>query len=346
MSIITKPVLLARYLSLFPRIKKQLKHWWDVSEQLPIDLRQQAQSSLTGKAFHCLGGAVYLLYPSVDQSVLLQAIVALQTISDYLDNLCDRMPVNDGRAFWQLHLSFLEALDLNRSLSDYYLYYPYQESVYLPSLVNTCRNQISQMPYYADYQEYINQLASYYCHLQVLKHLVPSGAEKLQNWIMTTFAPDTTPLLWNEWAAAAGSTLGIFYCLAASFSPSSPEMRKMIFDVYFPWIQSFHILLDYYIDQLEDLQHQDLNFVAFYHDQQQASERLYTILQECRRRVQMLPSPALHELILQGLVAMYGSDPKLQEQNLLPYYRRLLDSAPQKFLFKSCRMLRAINVLS
>jgi tetraprenyl-beta-curcumene synthase len=46
-------------------------------------------------------------------------VVALQTISDYLDNLCDRRGSPTGR-FRQLHLAMTDALDPAGETHDYY----------------------------------------------------------------------------------------------------------------------------------------------------------------------------------------------------------------------------------
>ena len=73
-------------------VEKELKHWRQVAGQAPdLGLRQQAWRSLSLKSFHALGGNIFATRYPEWESVLIPLIVALQTISDYLDNLCDRM---------------------------------------------------------------------------------------------------------------------------------------------------------------------------------------------------------------------------------------------------------------
>ncbi len=67
-------------------------------------------------------------------------------------------------------------------------------------------------------------------------------------------------LYWNEWAAATGSTLGIFMLFTASFKNGEGLEGKNICNVYFPWIQALHILLDYFIDRREDALHGGYEF--------------------------------------------------------------------------------------
>lgn len=56
------------------------------------------------------------MLPDVDINNFVKFIVAFQTISDYLDNLCDRVEVNDEQAFRQLHLAITDALDLLKNV--------------------------------------------------------------------------------------------------------------------------------------------------------------------------------------------------------------------------------------
>ncbi|HKM18270.1 MAG: DUF2600 family protein [Firmicutes bacterium] len=340
-----KAFLLRRYLSTFGLVKKRLEFWKRLAGKLPSELQKQALASIEAKAFHCLGGAVYAVYPQVPLEIMLDAIVALQTISDYLDNLCDRMQVNDEQAFQQLHLSFAHALDPSAPLVDYYSHYPYRESVYLTALVETCRQQIRQMPYYAEYKPLISRLASYYCRLQVLKHLSPSGPSRLEQWVNQALINSSTPLLWNEWAAAAGSTLGIFCCFAASFHRYPATVRKRMYQAYFPWIQSLHILLDYFIDRQEDQAHGDLNFTFYHANHEHAISRIGSIYRTCKAQVASLPHSFFHQLVLDGLTAMYGSDPKLRRQGFVPSYSRLLDSFTPRLLLRACRFFRTVGIL-
>ena len=335
--------LLAKYISSFKETKKLLKSWWQHTLLIPQPLQEQAQASLRDKAFHCLGGSIYALYPGVNQRVVLQAIVALQTISDYLDNLCDRMEVNSQQAFSQLHLSFSEALDPEISISNYYQYYPYHEEHYLPALVKACRQAICQLPNYQKHKPLVLELANHYCQLQVLKHLQPNGETKLKQWINNNFTD--SELTWNEWAAATGSTLGIFMLLAASYHNYDLKLIKGIFACYFPWIQALHIQLDYLIDANEDIQHNDLNFTFYYQNTAEAISRLQFLYQESKNRIGMLPYSHFHELIIEGLICLYGSDPKVKSSFLYNDYRTLLHDRSTHLMYQACRALRKAKVL-
>lgn len=332
--------LLTAYLRLLPAVRRELRHWAETAAGLPPPLRELAEASLRKKEFHCLGGAVYALYPGAKKPAVLRAVTALQTISDYLDNLCDRAHVSDERAFRTLHLSLMDAVALRGPLHDYYADYPWREKAYLPGLVKACRAALQALPYYEHYYETVRLLAEWYCELQVLKH-APQREQLLRQWTVRSF-PDTLP--WQEWAAASGSTLGIFFCFALSSCP--PQLPgQAVLRVYFPWLQGLHILLDYLIDQSEDRQHGDLNFTFFYPTREALAASLARLALESRRRAQSLPHAYFHLTVIDGLVALYGSDPKAAQQGQHDIFRTLSRRSPACVLLPACRALRGTGAI-
>jgi len=105
------PRLLTRVL---PLVERELSGWRHVAGAIPnSDLRDQALSSLHRKKFHCVGGSVLALGSPEMLPELVRAIVAIQTISDYLDNLCDRSAVaekvhDDGKTEGTRHAQAME----------------------------------------------------------------------------------------------------------------------------------------------------------------------------------------------------------------------------------------------
>ncbi|HHT72573.1 MAG TPA: DUF2600 family protein [Firmicutes bacterium] len=342
MGFIRRMQLIKDYLRLFPKVRQELRRWVKAAQAIPSPLREQALASINNKAFHCLGGAVYAVYPGAMTEVVLGAIVALQTISDYLDNLCDRLDVTDEAAFRRLHKSFLQALELTEPSQDYYQDYPYGESTYLPGLVRACQENLSQLPYYRSYQRAALYLATHYCELQVRKHVGRDREKYLQEWIGRAFPKS---IKWQEWAAAAGSTLGIFFCFA--LASQAPAVREQaILDAYFPWTQGLHILLDYLIDQGEDKLHGDLNFTFYYSTRAELCLALQQFAQESRIRARALPHSYFHHTVIDGLVALYGSDPKAKAQGQRDIFHQLSKGSSARYLLPACLGLRRMGVIS
>lgn len=297
----------------FPQVELELKNYMSMAERIPDPLlRRQAVESIKKKKFHCQGGSIYSLYPGVPQKDMVRFIVAYQTISDYLDNLCDRAKVEDEEAFKKLHLAMTDALLPGEIFSDYYECYPYKDDGgYLKLLVSKCKAFISDLPSYAIIREKILFLARLYSELQTYKHLVPEVREcRVTGWFENYLGYFPEINGW-EFAAAAGSTLGIFMLVAAATNPGLDGAEAWdIFHSYFPWICGLHILLDYYIDLDEDENSGDLNFVSYYPDLANCLERLKTFYRNSQEEAAKLRYPFFHSTVVDGLMAMYLSDPK------------------------------------
>src|SRR5690554_992702 len=200
------------YNYVLPEVKLQLTEWREVIEKIPDEeLRTQAIASITSKKFHCQGGAVYATANLDQRHILIPLIVAFQTISDYLDNLCDRSTSLDPQDFRQLHEAMLDAVNPSASLKDYYAFRDEQDDDgYLNKLVLRCQSCISMLPAYALVQPYVQELVSYYCDLQVYKHIRMDQREtELLRW-WEQHNSKYNDLKWNEFAASTGSTLGVF----------------------------------------------------------------------------------------------------------------------------------------
>lgn len=342
--------LIARFVGrVFPLVDAELAVWRQAAAGAEPELARLALASIRDKRFHCQGGSIYSLYPGVDTGRFVRLVVALQTISDYLDNLCDRAGVADEDAFRQLHLAMTDALDPAGGLHDYYCTYPLKnDGGYLAALVATCRREISRLPGYAAVKPAAVRLASLYSDLQVYKHLDPAVREgKLAAWGERHRAafPDIT--LW-EFAAACGSTLGLFMLCALAAAPDLTEDEAAAVDsAYFPWICGLHILLDYFIDLAEDRAHGDLNFVAYYRDEAEMTARLTFFRRQAMAAAGRLSGPTFATTVVRGLLAMYLSDPKTRAPLEGRVTAALLGSAGgyTRLLHTLCRLLRRQGVL-
>ena len=365
---------LIRAMSLWvvPRVDRELARWRAALERCPDEeLRRQGLASIRHKRFHAIGGAVYGLDPH-PSSGLVALIVAYQTISDYLDNLCDRAGVYNGAAFARLHQSMLDALTpvlparttaavVRPGADDYYGLYPRTaDGGYLRSLVDECRRQVARLPgYHAAVEAEVLRLARLYTDLQVRKHVrTENRVPVLVEWWRREGGATgeegegggLSDLAWWEFAAASGSTLAIFalFNLAAHGGPGpSPEAVERLSRAYFPWVCGVHILLDYLIDQEEDAREGDLNLVSFYRDARERRERLGYFVDRALESTSRLARPAFHQGVVKGLLAMYLSDPKVTAGGLDGLAAFLLDKAgpDARSMWRACRFLRRVGLL-
>ncbi|MCZ8518048.1 MULTISPECIES: tetraprenyl-beta-curcumene synthase family protein [Paenibacillus] len=329
--------MLRVYRYALPGVREQLKHWRVRAEEIPDqELRRQALDSMACKQFHCEGGAVYAVANISMRHVLIPLIVALQTISDYLDNLCDRSTSLDPEDFRQLHMSMLDAVDPSEPLHDYYAFRTEREDGgYLDDLVKTCQASIRLLPSYALVSAQVRELVGLYCDLQVYKHIRRDLREDaLLKW-WELYRPRYPSIAWNEFAAATGSTLGMFMLfLAASQAALDTKTVENIRETYFPYICGLHILLDYLIDQEEDEAGGDLNFCSYYDSMTLTVERIAAIVTEARQRSRRLDQSSFHRMIIEGLLALYLSDPKVSKQaQVKQVSRQLMKDSPLMRMF-------------
>ncbi|WP_096189816.1 tetraprenyl-beta-curcumene synthase family protein [Evansella halocellulosilytica] len=340
MSIPTKSwtIMYRIYKEVIPVVHDYLDDWKEKALQIPNEeLRTQALASIEAKTFHCEGGAVYALLSGERKNDVIRFIVAYQTISDYLDNLCDRSTSLDPNDFHALHESMPDALTPGESVKDYYRFREHKDDGgYLNSLVKTCQDSLASFPSYSSVFEENIFLASIYRDLQVHKHVIEhERVPRLKKWY-EVYQDQFPPMSWYEFSASAGSTLGIFCLTAYSAARESltTQEAEQIKRGYFPFVQGLHILMDYFIDQEEDLQGGDLNFCFYYQNDEQMIERMEYFFKKADESLSELPDHKFHKLINNGLLAIYLADEKVKnDPDLKRKGKRLIRKGGAQTLF-------------
>ena len=280
----------------FPLVQREINKWQGAASQIPdFELRKQALSSIRLKKFHCVGGSVFGLFNPGNTIQVVKAIVAIQTISDYLDNLCDRVVLTESNhqklyeTFMELHEAMMCAVEPGRPMADFYRNYPLgreaRDGGYLAQLVHTSRKTLNSLKNYNVVMPVVSRLCRLYCELQATKHLPPAIREdRMKNWWKQRWLKEQDTLnvpcagislKWWEFGAACGSTLGMFCMMAyASLDSAHRETADSLYHKYFPVITGLHILLDYFIDMEEDKISRDLNFVSFYGSSSSATKAI------------------------------------------------------------------------
>lgn len=309
-----------------PAVVASLQTFREAAEHIPEpSLREQALSSITTKQFHCEGGGVFG-GPSRDaHGAILEFLVPYQTLCDYLDTVTDRGPSQDPTNLRWLHQSLIDAVTPDAPLQNYYAHHPYQDDGgYIHRLVRDSQHALTRFTGYSAIQDTMLYLVSLYVDLQVYKHGPQSTREtELVNWFQR-HSNTTWDLYWWEFAAAAGSTLGLFALLELAIDRTPSDSQVVTFrDVYFPWIGSLHILLDYLIDQVEDREGGDLNFVSYYRDEKESIARIKWIYHQSVAHAQHLPDSAFHRYVVRGLLGFYLSDQKVRRDLVRPAFSLL-----------------------
>ena len=328
------------------------RHWLGVWKEkalmIPDDeLRGQAKASLETKRFHCEGGALCGLIAGSRYRDAVKFIVAYQTISDYLDNLCDRSTSQEPDDFRALHESMQQALTREGRLTDHYRFRrENNDGGYLTALVQACREVLDRLDGYPQARETLLELAGLYIDLQVYKHVQKDERIPLLSSWFTAHKDGLPPMTWYEFSACTGSTLGIFCIVSHLLNPDAqPEHVEKIKNAYFPWVQGLHILLDYLIDQEEDRREGDLNFCSYYESAAAMSARFEHFYLQSLSSVEGLPDKNFHRLIVRGLLAIYLADPKVSgQEDVRALAKNLLRLGgwASYFFYLHCRIYRRL----
>jgi tetraprenyl-beta-curcumene synthase len=305
------------YKDVLPATYRELNNWKRLAKEIPNEeLRTQALASINSKTFHCEGGAVYALLAKEKFHRSITFIVAYQTISDYLDNLCDRSTSLDPVDFKALHEAMIDAITPYKDITNIN-YYRHREDQadggYLHELIKTCQSVIQEIDEFDQIAQTIHEFATHYSNLQIHKHVKwEERVPRLKNWF-NEYKQQYPSITWNEFSASSGSTLGIFCLISYGLANDKVEVTK-IKEVYFPWVQALHILLDYFIDQEEDRNGGDLNFCFYYKNGEELKRRITFIASKAKNRTMELPDGKFHRMVVTGLLGLYLADEKVRKQ--------------------------------
>lgn len=344
----TAPQFLYRlFRYVLPAARQEIRYWTARATAIPDDeLRKQALASIAHKRFHADGGSVYAAVHLRYTKPLVRLIVALQTISDYLDNLCDRTGSYDEEDFARLHWAMADAVNPAASIRDYYALRDHvNDAGYLADLVRTCQQTLAEFPGYAAAQPHVRWLVERYSELQTLKHIAPElRSQRLMAW-WKPYHADYPDVEWWEFAAATGSTLAMFALFLAATSPLDKAQADELFVGYFPWVCGLHILLDYLIDLEEDLTEGDFNFIRCYPNVAGARHRIELFAHESWNRASRLGKKRIHRDVVKGLLGMYLSDDKARRQrDVRPMRRLVLQFGPTTWMYYgACVLYRRIR---
>ncbi|EZH68088.1 hypothetical protein DH09_01515 [Bacillaceae bacterium JMAK1] len=308
-------ILMRTYKETIPEVHRQLEHWKTYATSMPDQqLSKQAVWTIDDKDFHCEGGSVLAMLAGGNKEAFIRFLCAYQTICDYLDTLCDKSESQDPEDFRALHDALLDGLTPGAELKDYYrVRGGYDDGGYLHELVKTCQETVQTFPGFVEMQEDMKEVAQYYVDFQVYKHVPEHEREGLLKAFFEEHKDKFPELRWYEFSTAVASTLAL-YCLAAYAAalPRTKEESKQIKEGYFPWMQGVHIMLDYFIDQEEDFQEQEMNFAAYYESEDEMVERFHFLDRKAEENLRGLPDEEFHRMIKRGLYAIYLSDGKVQ----------------------------------
>jgi tetraprenyl-beta-curcumene synthase len=186
------------------------------------------------------------------------------------------------------------------------------------------------------------EAVQFYGEMQTFKHLAPdrrqtaciawyerSAARKnisahSDATTQTQSALTFRDIAWYEFACAAGSQFQVYVPLFLLFARGDKQVLERGYNAYFPAVAALHVLLDSFIDQAEDREHGELNFVDCYKSFDAMEMRVKFLAAAAHEAFGHLPVPYQHRFLLRVMALFYLTHPKIAAQNLDPQAIALL----------------------
>jgi tetraprenyl-beta-curcumene synthase len=314
------PIPLFRFLRrIVPHASRELEGIASLASSIPDQrLRTEALGSINAKAYHVAGGCILATFlPSEAARRYVEIVTPLESIYDYLDNLCDRHPDVPVEAYPVLHQAIADALDPRATLRDYYALGPTgDDNGYLARLVTRTQRSFGRLDRRDALFSAFSEAATLYAEMQTYKHYPPLQRESACiEWFERRRDARFVGLQWYEFACAAGSQLQVYAPLFAYFA-NHYDAVTTAYDAYFPSVAALHVLLDSYIDQAEDREHGELNFATLYAGPEQMRRRVADFATQATLGFERLPNPAHHRFVLRVMALFYLTHPKIYAQGL------------------------------
>jgi tetraprenyl-beta-curcumene synthase len=329
-----------------PLVRTQLARWEQAARAIPDpELRTLALGKLRDERFNAqVATTLATLAPRTRRRSVVEAIVALQVMYDYIDVLGEQTggagPAIDGR---HLFAALRDAVTLDvgdgrdavtldvgggRDLGtddprDYYRDRPSSEDgCYLRALVETIRGVLVRLPATDSIAEVAQRSAARCAEAQVLHHQASgSGIDGVRDW--SSARAVGTGLGWQEYlAGATASVLAIGALIAAAADPATTLEDAEEIDALYLSIGAL-TMLDGVVDLQEDIAAGQLGYLQYYSDPGVLAQRLADIARDAIGRARILPNGAHHIATLVGIVAYYASAPAASDAFARPVILRV-----------------------
>jgi Protein of unknown function (DUF2600) len=309
--------------SIAPLVRTQIKRWERQAEKIsdPM-LHAVALENLRDEGFNAQASATLAtLAPAEHRHSVVEAIVGLQIIYDYLDSLVERTlpsPLSDGR---RLYCALVDAVVLDANpVGNYYAHTPgSDDSHYLEDLVGVVRSALARLPGATAVADATRCAAQRCAEAQARAHAVAAlGSEQLTQWARAN--ADGTGLQWREFlAGAVSSGFALHALIAAAADPDvSPKDARVTDEVYLP-ICALTTLLDGVIDYEQDIHSMGHpGYIRYYDDHAALTSGLSATIERAVSSARDAPNGAYHLMTLVGVVAYYCSAPTASHASAQP----------------------------
>jgi tetraprenyl-beta-curcumene synthase len=196
----------------------------------------------------------------------------------------------------------------------------------LVGLVAECQERVAGLPATEAVLPLLQRAAKRCAEGQSHTHAAGSrGGDEIEAW--ASHQESSSGYLWWELAAGASSSVAVHALIAAAADPkTTPEEAALMDAAYFPPIGALTVLLDDLIDRDEDSAAGQHNYLSYYANEEEASNRIALLASRARAATADLRRARRQRAILAGVAAFYLSATPASSGYARPIRERLLES--------------------
>jgi tetraprenyl-beta-curcumene synthase len=335
----------ARYwTTVAPTVRAELARWERRARAIEDpQLRTLALGKLHGEGFHAEAAAMLAtLAPRAYRRTVVEAIVALELLFDYLDGLTERSsadPLNDGSRLFE---ALIDAVAVPAAHTGESLQRPAaNDGGYLEALSRGVSTALVRLPAATAITEVAHRTAARSAQAQTRMHAAAQiGTAQLEQW--AAGEAQHAALGWRELVAGAASSVLVLHALIAAAADASTtrEHATRIADAYLSTCVLL-TLLDGLVDHDQDTRGHAENghgsrsdegphgqgYLSLYEHPERLADTLGEIARLAVGQARELPGGAQHVMLLTGVVAYYSSAPgsanQLAQPAIAPLRREL-----------------------
>jgi tetraprenyl-beta-curcumene synthase len=292
-------------------VRAQLARWEQAARSIPDSgLRALALGKLRDERFNAqVAATLATLAPRSRRSDVVEAIVALQVMYDYLDVVSEQPPASPERDGRGLFAPLINAVSVAPTGTRKSFELPQNnDGGYLERLSRAVMLPMGRLPSAPAIATVARGAAERCGEAQILHHGASrSGIAELRDWATPRAAG--TALGWQELlAGSTASVLAMHALIAAAADPGTSHADAEAIDALYLSIGALS-MLDSLVDREEDIATGQLSYVELYDRPEAMATGLARVARDGVTRARALPNGPHHIVTLVGIVAYYASAP-------------------------------------
>jgi tetraprenyl-beta-curcumene synthase len=300
-----------------PIVRTSLDRWGERAAAIPDPiLSTLAVEKLRDERFNAeVAATLATLAPSSHRRQVVETIVALQVMYDYLDALLEQPtsdPLTNGK---QLFQAFTDAVrPATAPDHDYYLCNSRKnDGGYLEELVGAIRAGLAQLSASSVIAEVLRHAAGRCAEAQVRVHAVgQAGSKQLEEWAAREAKGAGLPS--REFVAGAmSSVLAVHALVARAAEPRTTLEQATAIDAMYLSVSALGTMLDSLIDFHRDAGTGESQYLRSYENLDTFAQRVIAVCEGAGSMAPATPDPARNIVTLVGVVAYYTSSPQARK---------------------------------